>query len=61
MEKGTPPNKLVIGLATYGRHFTLRDQSQFYMGAPASGAGTPGPMTKEAGLLAYYEASSISS
>lgn len=54
-QKGAPRNKLIIGLGTYGRSFTLVDASNHGVGAPASGAGAPGTYTREKGFLSYYE------
>ena len=45
----------MIGLATYGRSFTLEDASNNGMGAPAKGAGPAGTYTREAGFNSYYE------
>lgn len=55
VEKGAPRDKLVIGLATYGRSFRLSSAASYQMDASASGPGTAGPYTREAGFLAYYE------
>lgn len=55
LQKGTPANKLVLGMPTYGRSFTLASSSDTGVGAPATGPGAPGPFTREAGLLAFYE------
>ncbi|KAM9005008.1 chitotriosidase-1 isoform X1 [Sarcophilus harrisii] len=55
LEKGVPPNKMILGMPTYGRSFTLSSPSDTGVGAPASGAGTPGVFTKEGGTLAFYE------
>uniref|UniRef100_K1PN75 Chitotriosidase-1 n=1 Tax=Magallana gigas TaxID=29159 RepID=K1PN75_MAGGI len=52
---GAPPHKLVLGLGLYGRSFTLSSSSNTFIGAPAAGAGSAGPYTGEAGLLAFYE------
>lgn len=52
---GAPKSKLVVGLATYGRSFTLANPSQHGMNAPTSGGGKAGEFTREAGFLAYYE------
>ncbi|XP_040851852.1 chitotriosidase-1-like [Ochotona curzoniae] len=55
LQKGAPASKLMLGMPTYGRSFTLAFSSDSGVGAPALGPGVPGPFTKEAGLLAYYE------
>ncbi|XP_027976053.1 chitotriosidase-1 isoform X3 [Eumetopias jubatus] len=55
LQRGTPANKLILGMPTYGRSFTLASPSDTGVGAPATGPGTPGPFTKQGGLLAYYE------
>lgn len=51
---GVPKEKLIIGLATYGRTFTLSG-SQTGIGAAASGPGIKGQYTREAGVISYYE------
>jgi hypothetical protein len=45
----------MIGMPTYGRSFTLVDPTKFDIGAPASGGGSPGKYTGEAGFMSYYE------
>ncbi|RUS72009.1 hypothetical protein EGW08_020234, partial [Elysia chlorotica] len=53
---GAPRDKLNIGLATYGRSFTLADPSRsFNVGAPATRAGRAGRFTMENGFISYYE------
>ena len=53
--KGAPASKLIVGIATYGRGWTLNDESQHDMGAKAHGASTAGRFTREMGFLSYYE------
>ena len=52
---GTPKEKLVIGMPTYGRSFTLSDRSQYVVNSPAKDGGKAGAYTREAGFLSYYE------
>ncbi|XP_076309101.1 putative chitinase 10 [Tachypleus tridentatus] len=52
---GAPKDKLVIGMATYGRSFTLADPRKNSVNVPTTGGGKAGEYTKEAGFLAYYE------
>ena len=42
-------------MPTYGRSFTLVDETKFDIGAPATGGGKAGEFTGEEGFLAYYE------
>lgn len=60
VKQGAPKEKLMIGMPTYGRSFTLVDPTKFDIGAPASGGGTPGKYTGEAGFMSYYEVSACS-
>ncbi|XP_074078512.1 chitotriosidase-1 isoform X2 [Macrotis lagotis] len=55
LKKGAPSNKVILGMPTYGRSFTLSSLSDTGVGAPTSGAGIPGSFTKEGGFLAFYE------
>ena len=52
---GTPKNKLVIGMPTYGRSFTLSDRNKYVVNSPAKDGGKAGEYTREAGFLSYYE------
>lgn len=55
VELGCDPGKLVLGIPTYGRSFTLSDPEETDLGSPAEGPGEKGNATREAGYLAYYE------
>ncbi|KAL9987524.1 hypothetical protein ACROYT_G001848 [Oculina patagonica] len=57
IDKGFPANKIALGLATYGRAFTLKDSNNHGLGAPKHDWQAPhkGQYTREAGFLAYYE------
>jgi chitinase len=57
---GAPKEKMIIGMPTYGRSFTLSNPANFKVHAAASGGGKAGEYTKESGFLAYYEVSSFS-
>ncbi|XP_003585862.1 oviduct-specific glycoprotein-like isoform X2 [Bos taurus] len=52
---GVPPEKLLMGLPTYGHTFHLLKASQNELRAQAVGPASPGKYTKQAGFLAYYE------
>ena len=54
LDQGCPREKLVLGIPTYGRSFSLSSDA-IAVGSPASGPGTKGPFTNEPGFLAYYE------
>ncbi|XP_044257284.1 uncharacterized protein LOC123006669 isoform X3 [Tribolium madens] len=55
LEKGADPSKLVLGIPTYGRSYTLFNPDANEIGAPADGPGDMGEATRENGYLAYYE------
>ncbi|XP_052068086.1 acidic mammalian chitinase-like isoform X2 [Mytilus californianus] len=52
---GTPKQKLILGMAFYGRSYRLRNTAETGLGAPTMGQGTAGRYTKENGFLSYYE------
>lgn len=52
---GAPKTKLVVGLATYGRSFTLASGSSTGMNVKTKGGGKQGEFTREEGFLAFYE------
>ncbi|XP_066559337.1 acidic mammalian chitinase [Amia ocellicauda] len=53
-DQGAPVEKLLMGFPTYGRTFRLTSPENG-VGAPASGAASAGPYTREAGFWSYYE------
>ncbi|XP_069102179.1 acidic mammalian chitinase-like [Argopecten irradians] len=55
LSKGTPPHKLVLGMALYGRSFTLASTSDVGLDADVVGAGTAASYTNEAGYIGYFE------
>ncbi|XP_023225350.1 probable chitinase 10 [Centruroides sculpturatus] len=55
LDKGCPKNKLVLGMALYGRSFTLKDANNNGLDAPVTGKGMAGPITREGGMLGYNE------
>ncbi|KAK2701292.1 hypothetical protein QYM36_020046, partial [Artemia franciscana] len=54
-EKGAASNKLTMGVPLYGQAFTLADKNVNGLNAKATGAGSAGQYTRQAGFLAYYE------
>lgn len=52
---GTPKQKLILGMAFYGRSYRLRNTAETGLNAPTKGQGTAGRYTKENGFLSYYE------
>ncbi|XP_062248582.1 chitotriosidase-1-like [Platichthys flesus] len=54
VDKGAPAQLLNLGLAAYGRAFSLSSASSD-VGAPANGTGEEGCYTGEEGFWAYYE------
>ncbi|XP_056648990.1 mucin-2-like [Diorhabda sublineata] len=55
LKNGAEPSKLVVGIPTYGRSFTLLNPDAVDIGSPADGPGNMGEATRENGYLAYYE------
>ncbi|XP_045772482.1 mucin-5AC isoform X2 [Maniola jurtina] len=55
LENGADRDKLVLGIPTYGRSYTLFNADAVEIGSPADGPGEQGDATREKGYLAYYE------
>ncbi|XP_043659879.1 mucin-5AC isoform X6 [Drosophila teissieri] len=55
LKAGADRDKLVLGIPTYGRSYTLINEESTELGAPAEGPGEQGDATREKGYLAYYE------
>ncbi|KRX99249.1 putative chitinase 3 [Trichinella pseudospiralis] len=54
-KRGMPKEKIVIGLPTYGRGWTLQNASNIKIGAPAVGASMATKYIREPGVCSYYE------
>ncbi|EDS41587.1 brain chitinase and chia [Culex quinquefasciatus] len=55
IRQGAPENKINLGIAFYGRTFTLSKVDKFGLRAAVKGPGIHGAYTQEEGFLAYYE------
>ncbi|XP_024222258.1 mucin-4 [Bombus impatiens] len=55
LKKGASPGKIILGIPTYGRSYTLFNEDATDLGSPADGPGVEGDATREKGYLAYYE------
>ncbi|RZC36447.1 Glyco hydro 18 domain containing protein, partial [Asbolus verrucosus] len=55
IDAGASPDKLIAGIAFYGRSFTLTDPHINGLHAPFTGAGNPGPVRKAKGIWVYLE------
>lgn len=55
LAQGAPRDKLMLGVGSYGRSFTLDKQHENGINAPASQKGQAGPYTREPGSLGYNE------
>ncbi|KAL5291960.1 CHIA.2 family protein [Megaselia abdita] len=60
LQQGAPASKLLMGVAFYGRTFTLANSANNGIGAASNGPGSPGPYTQESGFLGYNEICSSS-
>jgi chitinase len=55
LENGMPAEKLIFGLPSYGRSWTLQDPTQTGLLSPATEAGPAGKYTGAEGFLSLYE------
>lgn len=55
LARGADPSKMNLGLATYGRCFTMDEQRDTQLYAPTKGPGKKGPYTRAPGFLGYNE------
>ncbi|XP_043461706.1 uncharacterized protein LOC122498159 isoform X3 [Leptopilina heterotoma] len=55
IKQGASSEKIVLGIPTYGRSYTLFNEDSTDIGSPADGPGNEGDATREKGYLAYYE------
>lgn len=55
LQQGCGAEKLVLGIPTYGRTYSLKDASKNHIGAPVEGLGEPGPYTLSSGSLGFNE------
>ena len=55
IKRGFPSSKIALGLATYGRSFTLKNKINYGLGDASIGYGAKQKYTRENGYAAYYE------
>jgi len=59
LAEGAPANKLVMGVGTYGRGWTLANANAAGVGAAAKGGSTAQPGTREPGYMAVTEIAAL--
>jgi chitinase len=59
MSMGVDSRKVLVGVAMYGRSYTLKDPGQVRIGEAVVGPGRPGRYTQQSGLLSLLEVKQI--
>ena len=55
ISKVSDRSKLILGISTYGRTFTLTNPKYHVLMVPTKGPGIETEYTKQAGMISYYE------
>lgn len=55
LAQGCNPEKIIMGIPTYGRTYTLKDTTKTGVDANVEGLGEPGPYTLAHGSLGFNE------
>lgn len=55
LAQGCRPEKIIMGIPTYGRTYTLKDSHQNGVDSSVDGLGDPGPFTLSRGSLGFNE------
>lgn len=60
-KEGCKVDKMILGIPTYGRTYTLKDKNDDSIDAPIEKLGKMGPYTLSDGSLGFHEVSQVSS
>lgn len=55
VQQGASKEKIIVGLSTFGRSWTLERSGDTAIGSPAVSGGTAQTYTREPGFMSYYE------
>ena len=61
LAQGCKPEKIVMGIPTYGRTYTLQNSHDAGVDAAVEGPGEPGPYTLSQGSLGFNEVKCLAS